>query len=270
MPEGDISLLENEGFTFVAGNAPGVPSVVMLNTAKAPTDDPAVRAAIALGTDKQAIIDAVYFGVYQPAFGPLSKPSWSYDAEFELGDGFDPARANQLLDQAGWALDGDFRKKDGQVLELVFIISDWQIYAELWQSQMRDLGIDVKIQQVAPSAEIDMLIQGQAHVSAIEWISSDPGILEYLFHSSNIGTGFAWSRYADPRLDALLEQGRRTLDRDARKELYAEAQRIIVQQGLIVPLFEQTAYNGIGKQLHDVKVDARGWYRWLYDAWLDQ
>lgn len=267
--ETDIQRLKDDGYEFVVGKAPGIPSIVMLNSEKPPTNDPAVRKAMILGTDQQTIIDTIYFGVYDRAYGPQAKVSWVYNPEVEGLYTFDPAAAKQTLEEAGWVLNGDIREKDGQKLEVNFPITTWQIYSELWQSQMRDIGIDVQIQKIDPSAELEIPTRGESNVSSIGWISSDPVILEHLFHSKNIGTGFAWSRYRDAHLDELLDKGRGTVDPATRKQLYGEAQLIIMQQSLIVPLYDQIAYNGIGKNVHDVKTDARGWYRWYYDAWVE-
>jgi peptide/nickel transport system substrate-binding protein len=268
--ESDIERLTGEGYQILPGKAPGIPSIVMLNTAKPPTDDINVRKAMLMGTDHQSIIDTIYFGVFERAEGPQAKVSWVYNPEVEGMYSYDPEGAIALLEEAGWVLNGDFREKDGQKLSLIFPITTWQLYAELWQAQMRDIGIEIQIQRVDPSVELEIPTNGECHVSSIGWISSDPVILEHLFHSKNIGTGFSWSRYVDAHLDELLVQGSGQADQAARKQTYGEVQMIVMQQALIIPLFDQIAYNGIRSEVHDVKVDARGWYRWFYDAWISE
>jgi peptide/nickel transport system substrate-binding protein len=268
VPASDIQTLKDDGLQILAGKAPGIPTIIMINTAKAPTDDPAVRKAIIQGTDAQSIIDTVYFGVYDPAHGPLAKASWAYNSEIEGMYPFDAAAANKTLDDAGWTLNGDFREKGGQKLSLEYVITSFDKHAELWQSQMRDIGVDVHISQVDNGTWISSGSQGGQNVTGIGWISSDPVILEHLFHSRNVGTGFNWCFLKDDQLDQLLDQGTGEVDQAKRKDIYGQAQTIIMEQAAVLPLYDQIGYNGIAKNVNDVRTDARGWYRWLYDAWM--
>lgn len=266
--ESDIQTLKDEGFQLIPGKAPGIPNIYLVNCEKAPTDDPAVRKALNLATDQQTIIDAAYFGVYDPAAGPLAKVSWAFNSEIEGMYAFDIEAAKKTLDDAGWALNGDFREKDGQKLSLAYVTTSWDLHSELWQSQMRDLGVEVNIQLVDDGTWISQGSQGVHNITLIGWISSDPVILEHLFHSKNAGTGFNWSFLKNTELDGLLEKGQATVDAAERKTIYGQAQQIIMDQAAVIPMYDQIGYNGVGKDVHDVRTDARGWYRWFYDTWI--
>jgi peptide/nickel transport system substrate-binding protein len=268
VPPADIQTLQDEGLGIVPGKAPGIPSIYMVNTAKAPTDDPAVRKAINLGTDRQAIIDAAYFGVYEPSEGPLAKVSWAYNPEIAGMYAYDVEAAKKTLDDAGWAMNGDFREKDGQKLSLVYVTNHSDKHSELWQAQMREIGADAQIQMVDDGTWIDAGSKGGHNVTTIGWISSDPVILEHLFHSRNAGTGFNWSFLKNDQLDTLLDQGQAEVDQAKRKEIYGQAQQIIMDEAAVIPVYDQIGYNGVGKDVHDVRTDARGWYRWFYDTWI--
>ena len=268
VPASDVQTLQDAGFEILPGKAPGIPTVTLINTAKPPTDDLAVRKAILLGTDQQTIIEAAYFGVYEPAHGPLAKVSWAYNPEVESLYSYDPEAAKAALEEAGWTMNGDFREKGGQKLELQYVTTDFDKHSELWQSQMRDIGIDVKIQMVDNGTWIDAGSKGGQNVTPIGWISSDPVILDHLFHSRNAGTGFNWSFLKNDELDQLLTQGTGEVDQAKRKELYGRAQMIIMEQAAVLPIYDQVGNNGIGKNVHDVRTDARGWYRWFYDTWM--
>ena len=269
VPTSDIQTLKDSGFQIVPGKAPGIPAIVEINTAKAPTDDIAVRKAINLGTDQQTIIDTVYFGVFDPAHGPLAKVSWAYNPEVEGNFTYDVEAAKKTLDDAGWTMNGDIREKNGQKLTLEYVITHSNLHSELWQSQMREIGVDVHISQVDDGTWISSGSKGVQNVTDIGWISSDPVILEHLYHSRNIGNGFNWCFLKDADLDALLDKGTVTVDQAQRKEIYAQAQKIIMDQAAIIPTYDQIGYNGVAENVHDVRTDARGWYRWLYDAWME-
>ena len=269
VPASDVEILESAGYQILAGRAPGIPSVIQINLTKAPTDDPAVRRAIALATDKQAIIDAAYFGVYDPATSPLSGVSWAYNADTAAHSVFDPDAAATELEAAGWLLNGDIREKDGAQLSLELIATQNMIYAELWQSQLREVGINVNIQIVDNGTWIEAGSTGGHNVTPIGWISSDPIILEHLYHSRNIGSGFNWSFIDDPAIDALLDAGKASVDVEERRSSYGQVQMLLLEQNAVLPIYDQIGYNGLAPNLHDVRTDARGWYRWLYDAWFE-
>ncbi|HKG27143.1 MAG TPA: ABC transporter substrate-binding protein, partial [Thermomicrobiales bacterium] len=271
--ESDLEIVQGEGYQLLVGQAPGLPTTLLINTAKAPTDDPAVRRALIQATDAQEIIDTVFFGAYNRATAPLATVSWAYNPEVAPVFAFDPEGAAKTLDEAGWTLNGEYREKGGQRLAIDFFFSaawDGGTYGELWQSQLRKIGIELTIKQIDVSARIETAQNGQTNIVANGWISSDPIILEHLFHSKNIGVGYSWTFYKDPQLDQILDQGRAEVDHDKRKALYAQAQQIIADQSLVVPLADLASLNGLRASVHDVKIDSRGWYRWLYDAWVEQ
>ncbi len=93
-------------------------------------------------------------------------------------------------------------------------------------------------------------------------------ILEHRVHAKNAGTGFNWSFLKNTELDGILETGQATVDAAERKSLYGQAQQIIMDEAAIIPMYDQIGYNGVGKDVHDVRTDARGWYRWFYDTWI--
>lgn len=271
VPESDIESVKKQGYAILAGKAPGLPNVVLINTARPPTDELAVRRALVQATDAQSIIDTVFFGAYDKATAPLAKVSWAYNPELAPRYAFDPAGAAKTLDEAGWTLKGDHREKNGTKLAIdLFFSADWDggAYGALWQSQLKQVGIELNIKQIDVSARIATAQNGQTNTVVNGWISSDPNILEHLFHSKNIGSGYNWVFYKDPKLDGLLDQGAAEVDPAKRKALYQQAQQIIADQSLLVPIYDIAAINGLAAKVKGVRVDARGFYRWLYDAWI--
>lgn len=273
VPESDLEIVEGEGFQILAGKAPGLPTALLVNSAKAPTDDVAVRRALIQATNAQEIIDTVFFSALDPADAPLSRVSWAYNAAVAPAYAFDPDGASKTLDDAGWTLNGDWREKEGQRLSLDFFFSanwDGGTYGEIWQSQLRKVGIELVIKQIDVSARIETAQNGQTNIVANGWISSDPIILEHLFHSKNIGSGYNWVFYTDATLDQALDDGRAELDTETRKALYGQAQQIITDQSLVIPIASLASLNGLAASIQGVKLDSRGWYRWLYDAWISE
>ncbi len=249
---------------------PGLPVVLFLNTALAPTDDLAVRKAINLALDRELIVMTGMFGVTEPAYGPLWKSTPYYSAAVESLYPFDPELAKQTLEDAGWIEGGDgIREKDGQRLSFSLTATDFTSpFDELSQSLWKDVGIEVDLQQMDVAASYEAITNGTVNSAPQAWVSSDPVVLTNLFHSSNIDGGFAWSKFSDPHLDELLEAGERTIDDEERGAIYAEIQQIVMDNALLVPYYgNPEASTAFESSYQGIKQDFRN-YLWLYDTSL--
>ncbi len=103
LPFQDIQRMrEDTRFTVSGFLLPGLPQMNYLNTRLAPTDDIAVRKAIIYATDKQSIIDSVYFGLVEPAYGPLSKAFPEYDPRSSSCIASTPSRPRSCSTRSGW------------------------------------------------------------------------------------------------------------------------------------------------------------------------
>ena len=94
------------------------------------------------------------------------------------------------------------------------------------------------------------LVDGSTNMSPTRWTQRpDPdGLLYILFHSK----GFANStRYKNGKVDSLLEEARETYDQEARKKLYNEAQKLIVHDSPMMPLFFSVEYAALRDTVHD-------------------
>jgi len=268
-------LADNPAFTLLPVAIPGQSLQFFLNTEKAPTDDLRVRQAINYATDKEAIVKAI-FKEYSPvAHGPLNAFTIGYDESVEGMYGVDPAKAERLLEEAGWVdSDGDGnREKDGQLLKLEAYLMSWGYVpevAQLLQAQLKAVGIEMESQVVAYPAALEAAREGKHNLIPFSLSSSDPDILRTFFHSSNADSGFNWSKVRDPRLDELLENGAHTLDLDKRKELYAEAQQLIMAQALTLPIRDYVNLNVTSAKVKGLRYDLRGWFPWLYDVHMEK
>ena len=264
----DLQRIKSDSkYTVLTGYTPGIPAILMLDTTKAPTNDLVVRQAVNYATDRNAIVSTGLFGASTPATGPLWSSTPGYSKDVESYFPHDPAKAGQILQQAGWAAGADgIRAKGGQRLAVTWSETpSADAYAELLQAQWRQAGIDLQIQKMTTAAAFQAIEKSQVNTAAIGWISSDPVILSNLFLSKNINGGYAWTKYSDPHLDDLLNQAERALDDTQRANLYAQAQKIIMDQALIVPLYGQLRTIGIQSKFQGIRLDFRR-YQWLYDA----
>jgi peptide/nickel transport system substrate-binding protein len=137
------------------------------NNTLAPLDDPALRRAMAFAINVQDIIENGY-GNIVPAANPTGLlPLWvdaglvDQQVVSEFGFSYDEAEANRLLDEAGYALDGDWRAQpDGEPIELTFTVqagwTDWEIAADIIAENLQAVGLNVTVEAVEAS-ELDAL-----------------------------------------------------------------------------------------------------------------
>lgn len=269
-PQDAARLEDNPAFKIVPVPIPGQPLQAFLNTTKSPTDDLRVRQALLYATDREAIVQAI-FREYSPvAWGPLSAVTWGYNEAVVGQYKYDPAKARELLDEAGWQdTDGDgIREKDGQRLVVAAYLMSWGYIPEvatLLQSQWKEVGVDIRSQQVAYPAALEAARLGKHNLILFNLAGSDPDLLRGFFHSE---ANFNWAKVNDPQLDALLEEGARLRDPAERRAIYADIQEKIMEQALIIPIRDYVNLNGVSAQVQDLRYDVQGWFPWLYDVWL--
>jgi peptide/nickel transport system substrate-binding protein len=248
---------------------PGIPTVLMMNTTKAPLDDPIVRQAFIQAIDRKTLVETGTFGTGRIAYGPLNESTPDYSKAVESYYPFDLEKAKGALQQAGWVPGSDgIRTKNGQKLSVSWIVAPSSAaYDELMQAQLRGLGVDVQLSRQTTAALFDAMVKGNIHMGLIGWVSSDPVILTNLFHSKNAASGYAWSKFKDPKLDGLLDDGERTLDEAKRVDTYAQAQKMIMDNALTVPLFSSANTYAYQSKYKSIKEDFRN-YVWFYDAFV--
>lgn len=215
-----------------------------LNTAHAPFDDLKVRQAFREAVDVDAVLGGVYRGTATRAWSVIGPTSPFYDKTLEKTYGGDAAKANRLLDEAGWATrDADgFRVKDGKRLTVrlvqsaPFVRDRRDVLAQAVQAQVKQsAGIDLNVAVVDQGTATQALADGQYEVFDNSRADTDAGAaLNLLLHSAGAinRTGFS-----DPALDRLLEQGQAGTPAQ-RQTAYQQVQKLTVtDQALILPLY---------------------------------
>lgn len=271
LPQDIAGFQDNPDFQVLLPSVPGSPQILPINAAKFPTDDIAVRQAINYAIDTDTLIDTLFFGTLKPAKGPLASSTWTYNPAVEEYFPYDPERAAQLLADAGWTMGSSgVLEKDGQPLVLEYITTSGQAgdVAELVQAYLSMVGIQTNLQILEYAATAELMLDGAHHIARIGYTGTDPIALSTLYHSRNIpGTNFNRTMKPDPELDEMLDAAASETDRDARAQMYLDIQTYIMDQALIIPLWEQTIFWGASAKLRGLHPMGLGQIP-FYDAWL--
>jgi peptide/nickel transport system substrate-binding protein len=252
---------------------PGIPGIMMLNTEQPPLDDPNVRKALNLSLNHDEFVQTVYDRLGIPAHNVLSPTTWSYDEEAASLYRYDPAEAARLLDEAGW-VDGDgdgIREKDGQPLTIDYITSPiWEeAFNELLAGYLAQAGFDVQMRAMDDAGIAAEATAGSYSMLYMYWTRADPSPLRILFHSDNIDGGAAYTRFRSAELDTALEAGATQTDEELRKQEYVTAQRIIMENALVLPLFTINTTYLYDPSVQNFTFDVEG-YPWVYEMALAQ
>jgi peptide/nickel transport system substrate-binding protein len=234
-----------------------------LNTSSPKLSDVKVRQAIAYALNRQAVIDSLLYGKTKVLNSWLTPGyAWSADnpkfnsgpigSKFKIATyEYSPAKANALLDEAGWVKGGDgIRAKGGVRLSL-----DWyttvaavrQNQTLAFKQDLAAVGIELK-QTFLPAAaalfgSTGVAITGQYDVAGFAYSSDvDPGGFS-IWHSSNVPTaennfaGQNYTRFKNDRADTLITIANNSIGETERANAYAEHQQIVSQQVPIIGLY---------------------------------
>lgn len=235
----DVSTAVSSGKAMATAPSRGIPYGFLLNVDKAPTDDLAVRQALQFGFDREAVLDTLFEGQYEVASSVLTPSSPGYDPDQALYT-YDPARAEDLLEQAGWTKGGDgMRSKEGQPLSIEMInISAFGFsgIAQLLQAQMKEIGVTVNISDQAFPSVATTYNQGLANTADWFFYAADPYALLTVFGCDQVASGFNWAHYCDPATDSAIVAANATVDDAERSSAYAAVVQTLMEQAVFLPI----------------------------------
>lgn len=244
-PETDFDRIKNTGAQGFAAPTARL-YFYTVNAASGPMANPLIRQAVSYAIDRQGIVDAALSGVGGVPAGTVYPEGKGWAADIPAT--YDPAKAEALLAEAGAVKDGGVWTLDGAPLEIDIVTYSSRAAlpptAELTQAFLAAIGVKANITVGEWGASNDAIAAGEADLFLQAWVTTpqgDPGaVLETLLKSEG---GSNSGKFANARLDALLDQGRLTFEHGARKAIYDEVQQIIAKEAAMIPVFHVSQTN---------------------------
>jgi peptide/nickel transport system substrate-binding protein len=239
-----------------------------INASTFPTNDLAVRQAIMYSINKTAVIQLADNGVFPAQDTPFSTGMLGYDASLAKMYPYDPAKAAQILTADGWKKVGGTWTKGGKKLALtitaISTVPEYPLIAQAIQNSLQSVGMQVSVQQEAEPAWLASNIKGNMSLTPLQYIAVDPDALNLWFTP---GQYYNWSHYTNPQLTKLIHEGETTTNQATRATLYEQAQQIIMQQAVDLPLHANQDLLVYSKNLTGLTYSGGG-FEYFYKASL--
>lgn len=206
--------------------------------------DVLVRQAMVMGFSKDDLLATLDGEGTRNVASVIPTITWAFNTELEPWP-YDPERAAQLLDEAGWIMNEEtgIREKDGEPLAFEIAYSPgvtdlWDNIALIAQNQLSELGMEITLNPLEWGAFLDYILGQQFDAMVVGFgggVPPDPdGIAGNIARSTNdvVGSGFNLTSYVNPEVDELLDQGKTVpgCDLNDRAIPYKEMQRILLEE----------------------------------------
>ena len=240
--------------------------------------DKAVRQALLFALNRKQIVDAVFFGHGKVANSVEPPTSWAYKDKPKILYTFDKAKAESLLDGAGWAKGADgIRAKGGLKLKFDMITNagnkQRESMLQVMQQSWKDIGVEATpsliqfpqlVSQIVNIRTFDVFLVG------FNW-SNDPDEAP-LYHSRNtVAGGFNGADFKNDQVDSILDQALGTLDKAKRKQLYEQFQDIMSEEVPSPVVLFNTGIYGWNKRVQGTdfgSFNQFGSRPWAHSVWV--
>lgn len=226
--------------------------------------DPRVRLAMTLALDREGYVRSVLRGLGEVRSSPFRPAALGREGDLPVIP-YDPARAAELLDQAGWRIDqaSGLRRKNGSPFRFTMLIygvsEDHLQFSQVAQEGLRRLGITMDITRLDWPTLLTRLRSGRFE-AALTGIapSPDPDSMYTPLHSSQIDGGQNYAAFRDSQVDAWLDEGRGTLDPARRREIYRRIDALLQTRQPYTFLFSPVVQGAVARRVGNVNAGAYG------------
>jgi peptide/nickel transport system substrate-binding protein len=262
-PQNILALEKDEKLQLFKSNTQGLPYTLFINQTKAPWNELKARQALQSAIDVDTIVKTLYLGTYDRAWSPLTPGTFGYDKSLEGGVKPDLDKANALLDELGYVKGADgFRAKDGKKLTLHYVDGSpnrekRNDIAAIIQQQLKQIGVAVEV-EITKDVRTIVFENGDYDIYGNSQVNSDPEALRAFYHSDSVSVGGKQNlaAYKNAEVDRWIDQGLIEKDAAKRQELYANVQKAIIDQAVIIPLYVFPYTIAASKTVNGIKFDS--------------
>jgi peptide/nickel transport system substrate-binding protein len=271
----DVGQVEDSPNTELLRKEYTRPGYLAINVTKEPTDDVRVRRAINHAVQKEPVIEAALGGEGYPIWNivpSIAVNAVGEDEAKDLGEQYDPEKARQLLEEAGWTNDsqGEVRSKDGQNLNLTFYaftIPRYEQMGKVVAPMLGEVGINAELEVLEAGTLYNNLESGEHHITTMAFGGNwAVNALEPILKGENTAAegGTNYSLWENDEFDQLLAKSKTHPDADEREQAILDAQRLVLEQAPVTPI---CAFN----KIYGYKSDVQGIDAWTeHEWWPDQ
>ncbi|WP_409291966.1 ABC transporter substrate-binding protein [Peribacillus sp. SCS-37] len=239
---------------------PGTPVYyIAFNMDKAPMNNPEFRKAAAYAIDTKGYVKKLRgLGVESGSF--IGPELFGYDKSSEQkAIQYDPEKAKEIVKANG------FDKQ--QITLLAANTAGYMNMAEVFQAQLAEAGIKVKIETLEWGTYLEASQNGKFDLTVAGWSNVTGDGSELLFprlHSKNAGSTNV-GRYKNPELDKLIEASRSTVDQNERKKILKQANELVLSDLPVIPIYHGVASIAADESVKGINLEPTGQWS-LYNA----
>jgi len=213
---------------------------IVFNVKVPPFDNKLVRQAIACAVDRKAIADTVFLGLLEPLYSMVPKGMWSHiDAFKEKWGERNLDKARELLRKAGYSEEKPLEIELWAETGLHYGMTEPD-FAKMLKDQLEETGmIKVTLKMVEWATYVDNIRKGVMGMFLLGWYPDylDPDDYLSPFVESKCSP-YLSCFYSSPEMDEYLHEALKTIDVEARTELYIKAQKLLAEDVPILPLLQ--------------------------------
>jgi len=208
-----------------------------------------LRHAIGLAINRQNIVDTLYEGVREPAdnvFPPIIDKkggSWEYAK-------YDPEAAKKIIDEKGLA---------GTTIKLSYNSGGGhEDVMSCIQADLTAVGLNVEQDTKEWAAYLQGLTDGDFQMGRLGWIADYPTLDNFIFPNFYSTADNNYSRYNNPEVDAAIDDARKIVDEDDRKDAYRKINQMVADDMPIIPIMFYAHQHVASDRVNELYYNAQG------------
>jgi peptide/nickel transport system substrate-binding protein len=235
-------------------------AVFFNQTKSIPIASDEVRTALAFATDREQIINDILGGNAQSAASPFMPGRIGYWENPDRHE-YNLEKANEILNNSGWEKGTDgIRAKDGEVLEINLVTTDWEeltATAQILKEQWGKIGARININSYSISDVQQNYIRPREYEALLfgQVVGADPDPYSFWHSDQKKDPGLNLSLFGDSASDKLIEEGRMEFDPEKRSEKYIELQKIIEQEIPAIFLYSPNYIYPVSKSVKGIDIE---------------